>query len=508
VYEHGVRLLLATAAGAAVVVMTAVGDARANGRLPTSNKILFAPNDPGYVLLRTTFGVLISHDGGGTWDWLCEAALGIGPTQAVDPNLGVTASGALVAGFLETFLVSSTTTCDWNGAGCPFVGRTIVDITVRPDDPRVVLALTSTSTAVGPTDAGPGCSPSLIDAGIGDSGVGYLNEVWMSADEGAHWSALGTPLSSTTVMTTLEVAASDPHRVYVSGYRPVGDLRDALLFVSLDDGMHWTERPTPPLNQANEAEAYIAAVDPTDAGRVYIRTGGLGPSRLFVTGDAGVTFQIPLTFTRQMLGFALSPDGSKVYAGGPADGVYMAMRSSMSFQRTSTIGVECLATQGPALWACSTEGPNGFIAGASIDDGAMFTAKLHLNGIQAPVSCAPDAAAAQCGGAAFQQLCQSFGCAGRSDGGVSAGDAGAADGSTGGGPDGGNDGGKPPPPAGQPPRSSCGCSVAGGGGAAGLAVAGLLAAGALTAISRRRASPTRGCPSRSRCGPPAWRGRT
>jgi MYXO-CTERM domain-containing protein len=479
--SSGVRTpLLATAAGAvAVVVTAATGDAHANGRLPTSNKILFAPNDPGFVLLRTTFGVLISRDGGGTWDWLCEAALGIGPTQAIDPNLGVTASGGLVAGFLGRFLLSSATACDWRTAGCPFAGRTIMDITVRPDDARVVLALTSTPIAVGPIDGGAGCSATPIDAGIGDSGIGYLNEVWVSSDEGAHWSAEGTPLSSTATMTTIEVAASDPHRVYVSGYRPVGDLRDALLFVSTDDGLHWGELATPPLDQATEAEAYIAAVDPTDADRVYIRTGGLGPSRLFVTSDVGVTFQIPLTFTRQMLGFALSPDGSKVYAGGPADGVYMAARSTMSFQRVSTIGVECLATHGPILWACSTEGPNGFIAGSSSDDGATFTAKLHLNGIQAPVSCAPDAAAAQCSGAAFQQLCRSFGCAGQNDGGPAAGDSGAVDGSTSGAAEGGSDAGTVLPPVAQQPKSSCGCSVVGGKGTAGLAVAGTLVAGAL-----------------------------
>jgi MYXO-CTERM domain-containing protein len=481
-------VLLVTVAGAAAALVTAApADALANGRLPTSNKILFAPNDPGFALLRTTFGVLISRDSGSTWDWLCESALGIGPTQAVDPNLGVLASGAIVAGFSDKLLVSSASACDWSRASCPFVGQTVVDLTVRPDDARVVLALTSTPIAVGPGDGGATCDAASIDGGIGDSGVGYLNQVFVSSDEGAHWSVLGTPISSTAVMTTIEVAASDPNRVYVSGYRPVGDLRDALLFVSLDDGMHWTERLTPPLNQTNEAEVYIAAVDPMNADLVYLRTGGIGGARLFVTSDAGTTFQVPLTFTRQMLGFALSPDGSKVYAGGPTDGLYVGARGSTSFQRVSTLGVLCLATHGADLWACSAEGPNGFIAGSSSDDGATFTAKLHLNGIQAPIACTPGATAAQCSGAPFQQLCQAFGCGGQSDGGTVPSDGGAVDdGGNVGSADGGGDGGPVSPPVGQPPKSSCGCSVVGGSGAAGFAIAGALVAGALRRRARRR----------------------
>lgn len=43
-------------------------DARANGRFPQSNAIFFAPNDSDLVLLRTTFGEVISHDRGKTWD--------------------------------------------------------------------------------------------------------------------------------------------------------------------------------------------------------------------------------------------------------------------------------------------------------------------------------------------------------------------------------------------------------------------------------------------------------
>jgi hypothetical protein len=491
-------------AAAAASVLLCTPGARANGRLPAANKLLFAPGASGVVVLRTTFGVLISRDGGTTWDWLCEAALGIGSTQAIDPSLAITANGTIVAGVVDKLLSSSDMGCDWSAAGCPVAGPKLIDLTVRPDNAHVVLALASTAVSVGDGDAGGGsgadaggCPSASIDAGVGDSGIGYLNQVYESTDDGAHWSALGTPLSSTAQPTTLEVAATDPHRIYVSAYREIGDQRDSILFVSLDDAATWTERLTPPFDPVTEAAAYIAAVDPTDANRVYLRTGGLGASRLFVTANAGATFDIPLTFSRQMLGFALSPDGSEVYAGGPADGIYAAARGAPSFQKVSPLGVLCLATDGADLWACSTEGPNGFIAGVSADQGATFTAKLHLNGIAAPLACSPQSTAAPCV-PAFQQICQSFGCAGQSDGGTPAADAGepgadasgapdAATDATAGPRDSGADSGTVPPP-GSPSKSSCGCAAVGSGGAAGLvAVTGALLATLLATAARRRA---------------------
>jgi hypothetical protein len=283
-------------------------------------------------------------------------------------------------------------------------------------------------------------------------------------------------------VTTIDVAASDPHRLYVAGFRqaaPTGGPNTASLFVSLDDGAHWTERALPPL--VNEVAAYIAAVDPSSADRVYLRTAGPtkppSQSRLLVTADAGLTIGIPLAFQSpngQMLGFALSPDGSKVYAGSPQDGLYVGERADLDasspFQKTSSIHVQCLATRGSELWACSDEA-SGFIAGVSSDDGATFTPKLHLTGIEAPIACAPDATAAGCSGAAFQQQCEMLGgCAG-SEAGV-----GPSDASSGGG--GATLTG--------PSVSGGSCSVLGRRGASGLAAAAAVAAIAGAARRKRR----------------------
>ncbi|WP_198104559.1 hypothetical protein, partial [Clostridioides difficile] len=59
------------------------------------------------------------------------------------------------------------------------------------------------------------------------------------------------------------------------------------------------------------------------------------------------------------------------------------------------IAVQCLRTSGTTVYACSNE-VSGFILGASDDDGATFTPKLHLATIRGAIACAASAPAAAC----------------------------------------------------------------------------------------------------------------
>ncbi len=378
---------LAFAAGAIFWLIAPPADA--NGRFPASNQLVFSPTDANLVVLRTTYGILLSHDAGGTWRWLCEDVLGVEATSKEDPSLALTAGGSLVSGAFAGLAVSPDTGCSWGFARGPLAHQYVKDVTVRPDQPHVVLALTSTYGA----DAAAGGSP------------GYAQQIYASDDDGIGWAALGSPIDPTAIGTSLEVAPSDRNRLYVSAIRD--QPKSASLFVSTDAGNTWTEQPVP-IDTSRESVVYIGAVDPIDANRVYLRTGPTS-SRLLVTSDAGRTFQAPLSFDAAMLGFALSPDGSKVYAGSPDQGLFAATRDGLSFQHVSPIHVQCLAAHGADLWACADE-PSGFIAGVSVDDGATFTAKAHL--VAEPlIACRPDASAqAQCGGAPWQAFCASLGC--------------------------------------------------------------------------------------------------
>jgi MYXO-CTERM domain-containing protein len=477
-------------ATASAVVLAVSVPAAANGRFPASNALYFGPNDANLVVLRTTFGILPSHDYGNTWGWLCEDALGLPPTSNADPALALTANDTLVAGLPSPLglEVSPDTGCSWSTIGGGLQGQFVKDVAVRPGAPDVIYALTSTYEP---------------DAGT-DGGAGYIQQVYSSSDDGAHWTLLGT-IDPSAIVTTIDVAATDPQRIYVAAFRGAGTARTASLFVSVNGGQSWTERPTP-FDSSHESAVYIAAVDPTNADRVYLRSEGA--SRLFVTVDAGQNFQIPLSFQDQMLGFALSQDGSKVFAGGPNVGLYSAAAADLQFQSvmqqlpdggTHSIHVQCLATHGTDLWACSDE-PSGFIAGYSQDDGVTFTPKLHLTTIQGAVQCGAGTTSYSCATTNFDadppsnpfgSLCTNLGvcfdggqqypltaaCIDAGACGTGSSGSGGSGGSSSGGSGGGGDGGTTPGAS----KSSCGCTVVGGGGAAGA-----LAATALLLLTARR----------------------
>ncbi len=377
--------------------------ASANGRYPASTQIVFSTDaaDPDLVVVRTTYGLSISRDDGVTWKWLCESALGVPTVSVEDPSVALTANGALVVGLYEGLEVSRASAgsandlgCDFACAGGPLEGLSIEDLATSTST-HSVLALSSTDI-------------------FGDGGVSLDSRVWQSTDDGAHWAQRGPVLDPTVAVTTIDVAPSDPTRLYVSGTRGYGAARTASLFVSTDGGDTWAERPLP-FDAATEVSVFIGAVDPGDPDRVYLRSSGV--SRLYVTSDAGASFQVPLTMTGQMLGFAVGP--GMVYAGSVEDGLLAASTADarLAFHEVSSIHVQCLATRGPELWACS-DAESGFLVGVSTTGGAQFAPRLQLDGLAGPIACSASAGpfackatanAAQCAGAAFDAVCQALG---------------------------------------------------------------------------------------------------
>jgi hypothetical protein len=80
---------------ALVAVMAMAGLAHANGRPSAVSTINFKPGDPNEIAAGLTFGLVLSHDRGQTWHWMCEKAVGYGGMW--DPDYAYTASGALFA---------------------------------------------------------------------------------------------------------------------------------------------------------------------------------------------------------------------------------------------------------------------------------------------------------------------------------------------------------------------------------------------------------------------------
>ena len=116
-------------------------EARANGRFPESNAIFFAPTDHDLVLLRTTFGEIVSHDRGKTWDWICERSIGLAGVE--DPMYAITPDGTLMASTFQGLAISHDRACNFAFAGGELKELLFTDLASRAASPGNVVAFAS-----------------------------------------------------------------------------------------------------------------------------------------------------------------------------------------------------------------------------------------------------------------------------------------------------------------------------------------------------------------------------
>jgi len=355
--------------------------ARANGRLPAANQLVFAPDDPSSMTLRTTFGMLFTSDAGKTWDWLCEDAIPMSGQQ--DPAITLLNGGVVISAQQEGLATSPDRGCSWS-----FVAGTAKNLAVdvaRTTDGESAVAIMNVYQAT--NDAG-----TLL----------YQSNVLHTSDAAKTWQSLSGAIDPTLVIDTIDLAPSDPQRIYVTG--ETYGAPNGTMLVSSDGGQTYTPYTIPFVS--NELGAYIAAVDPTNEDLVYVRTLGRLPtnetvSRLLVSSDGGQTYGAYWSGDA-MLGFALSPDGSRVYIGNIADGLFAANASDLNFTQLSPLQVQCLAMRDTTLYVCSNETSSvaqtgsSFVLATTIDEGQSFTPLLALETIAGPIACAAGTSAAIC----------------------------------------------------------------------------------------------------------------
>lgn len=363
--------------------------AKANGRYPAAQQLVLDPGNPNRLWLRATYGVLTSGDKGKTWDWICESAIGYGPRE--DPLLAVSADGQVFAAAAEGLLQTSDRGCSWSRN--PEIGSTnVLDIALERDQ-KHLLALTQV-----PVDDH------------------YQLLVHRSDSETRHFETVGEPPFTDLIGYTIDPAPSDANRIYVTAavFRttPAPDESDVpegppdgpgVLLRSEDGGATWSRSLIP--GASIQHAPFIAAVDPTNPDVLYVRTqgainaDGFVESALLYTDDAGETWREIFRGPGDLLGFALSADGTRVSVGlgdtldraRPVDrdaiGIYRAETATFEFERVFVGQVGCLNESGDRLFVCGNQDSEGFELGVSTDQGGTIAKVLSLGEVRGPVSC-------------------------------------------------------------------------------------------------------------------------
>jgi photosystem II stability/assembly factor-like uncharacterized protein len=352
-------------AAAALVARPALAD----GAFPDELSVYLPPDDSSDILLGTNFGLAMSHDAGQSWRYVCELYITRDANDIVNyykiasQKIGQESAPAIIAISLIRFMRSADGGCTWQPAGGALTGLYPRDAFIDPNDSSFVLALASDLTKDG---------------------------IYPSHDGGATFSA--PAYTTLNTMASVEIARSDGSIVYATELAFTGpDAGKAYLLKSTDRGATWPTRQ--PLSVPSGAVVRIAAVDPQDATKIYLRvfTPSTAADEIRITTDAGTTLTSTVQVSDPTLfsAFLIANDGTRYAATTQAD--LYAAPANQSFSKRIGPRARCLGErQGSSrIYACGVQFADGYNLGYS-DDGAMtFQHLMNFTDIAGPLECQP-----------------------------------------------------------------------------------------------------------------------
>lgn len=378
-----------------------VADAGANGRPANTSTISFKKGDPSFVLAGMTFGVLVSHDAGATWDWMCEDAVGYGGMY--DPDYAISPTGAVFATTFDGLRVMRD--------GCSFgpasFGTKFVSTTAVGADGAVYAGVADAMTDTNPGDA----------------------KIYRSTDDGATFPVAGSPGVVNDWWESLEVSVKNPQRLYITGYRfipnPAGgtNIRQQILARSDNGGVAWTPLGVDVFATMPNSTISIVGISPTNPDVVFVRVtleDNAIVDGLWVSTNAGVSFTKVLS-KKGPMAVVVRANGD-VVAGTPIDGSYVSSNNGTAWTPLANAPhIRCLTENAAGeVWACTANfgtpqvPADGFGIMKSTDL-ASWSGVLKYQAIHQPIACGTTTVQYQkcdrnptidvwCG------LCQQFGC--------------------------------------------------------------------------------------------------
>lgn len=308
----------------ALCILAAPTPAAANGRFPATIDVHFHPGNDDVFALQATWGLLTTSDGGQTWHWSCEEAVGF--AGVYDPDYAFTPTGLLLATTVSRDGLRLTRDfCTWSPAPAP----------LGP-----------------PNDVDPGVFIAHVEVGhdgaiYAMASTGTDSQLYVSTDDAVSFGARSNPGGGVDWWQSFAASpvplTGGQQRLFLTGYDlGQGGAKTRYLFRSDDGGVNWTPLPLTDFAFGGDgSDLEIAAVSPTDADVVFARVyhasgttigddiyrsldGGLNWTRVFQSTDDVNAVVVRATgnavvLAEKLLGIHVSTDGGATFGAALAD---------------------------------------------------------------------------------------------------------------------------------------------------------------------------------------------
>lgn len=356
---------------ALICIVTAASLAHANGRAPGTSTINFRRGNNQEIAAGMTFGLVISKDGGATWHWMCEKAILYG--GLFDPDYVYATGGALFATTFEGSLV--------NRDGCTFAPT--------PFQKKFFSSITEASN--GTLYFAASDAEDLAAGNPGDA------KIYKSTDGGTTFPTSATAGIIGDWYSSIEAAPSDPTRVYLSGYRLPGGVREFQLYRSDNAGVTFQAINASQFTTSNNSTIDIVGIKANQPNTVYARVTLQGSSigdAIWRSTDAGANWT-KIFEKNDEIAFVARANGDLVAATRNSGTFVSRGPNNTTWEAVPTAPhINCLAENAAGeLWACTQN--FGAMQTPSDDAGIMkttdlvqWTKVLRYQDLQGPLDCA------------------------------------------------------------------------------------------------------------------------
>jgi hypothetical protein len=362
-------LIAALLAGSCVALGSTA--ARADGAFPDSQGLMLPADKPNQIMLATTFGVVMTIDGGQTWTYSCEMMSN--GLLAAFYNIGPAPRDRMFALTDIALIYTDDLACTWSkSAGMP-PAKPPVDYFPDPSNVNRVWA------ALGPAT---GTDPYTI---------------MESMDGGATFNTKRFTAAAGDTITGVEISKSDANTAYVT-------LRAAANFApkiatTKDGGATWTTHDLSTVTSIGNANIRLVAIDPATPSKIFLRvqiqSGAMKGDGIALSLDGGATFVSPPPIAVPggvLNAFTRLGSGTLLAAGvdGVRNVVFRSTDGGMTFTELDAPLVRGLGQRNGVAYAASSDDvnvPNSFALAQSNDDGLTFQPILHFADLKAISSC-------------------------------------------------------------------------------------------------------------------------